>query len=337
MRRHLLPAILFLTSMLLVAMTPGAATAHGQSRGDPSVPLCFVPKRAPHIERTIHVPSPVADRLVRKTLSYHGPCASYGESAPLGNGALTAFSQSERGVPSTIGLLFRSSTLDGLPFDPPTAGLWCFDRDGDGVVDEQTECSGGYENALHLSQAFRTKVDTPFTYLLINWNPHGHIPPGVYDVPHFDIHFYLNSNEERLAIRPGPCPQLVNCDDYELGKILPAEQYRTADHMDVDAVEPAMGNHLIDVTGPEFAGEAFTHSFIYGVWDGHITFYEPMVTHQWFTELSDGTRTDECFALKLPAAWERAGWYPTEYCLRYRENRDELIASLEGFVYREAS
>jgi hypothetical protein len=239
-------------------------------------------------------------------------------------------------VPVAIGLVFPSRTLAGLPVDPPTAGLWCFDRDGDGTVDETTECAGGYENALHLSRSFRAKVDTPFTYLLANWNPHGHIPPGVYDVPHFDIHFYLNENAERLAIRPGPCPQLVNCDDYELGKILPAERYRTADHQDVDAVEPAMGNHLIDVTGPEFAGEPFTHSFIYGTWNGEVTFYEPMVTHAWFSDLRDGTRGDECFALKLPQAWAPAGWYPTEYCLRYRANRDELTASLEGFVYRPA-
>lgn len=170
----------------------------------------------------------------------------------------------------------------------------------------------------------------------MNWNPSGHIPPGIYDVPHFDIHFYLTPNAERLAIRPGPCPVLVHCDDYPRGKILPAARYRTADHVDVDAVEPAMGNHLIDLTGPEFAGAPFTHSFIYGIWDGHISFYEPMVTHEWFTALRHGTRADACFAINLPQAWERAGWYPTEYCLRYRPNRDELTASLEGFVHRPA-
>jgi hypothetical protein len=29
-----------------------------------------------------------------------------------------------------------------------------------------TECSGGYENALHLSDAFRRTVNSPFTYEL---------------------------------------------------------------------------------------------------------------------------------------------------------------------------
>jgi hypothetical protein len=319
-------------TLLATLLAPGAASAHRPAHGDNLVPLCFVSAHAPRLERTIHVPPRVADRLVRTTRSYHGPCARYGESAPLGDGRLTAYSQSERGVPHAIGLVFPARTLQGLPFHPPTAGLWCFDKDGDGSVDELTECTGGYENALHL----REGSTTPFTYVLVNWNPGGHIPPGVYDVPHFDIHLYLNDNAERLAIRPGPCPQLTNCDDYQLGKILPAERYRHPDFADVDAVEPAMGNHLIDLTGPEFAGEPFTHSFIYGTWNGHITFYEPMVTHAWFSDLVRGARADQCFALKLPQAWERAGWYPTEYCLRYRENRGELTASLEAFVYRRA-
>src|SRR3954447_5500734 len=36
----------------------------------------------------------------------------------------------------------------------------------------------------------------------------------------------------------------------------------------------AMGNHLADPTGPEFNGERFTHTFIYGSWDDEVTFYE---------------------------------------------------------------
>jgi hypothetical protein len=76
---------------------------------------------------------------------------------------------------------------------------------------------------------------------------------------------------------------------------------------------------------------------LYGSWDDDVTFYEPRVTHEWCRGLVDGTRDDTCFPLKLTRAWERSGWYPTEYCLRYRENRDELITSLAGFVFRHAS
>jgi hypothetical protein len=336
-KRVLTTAVAFvavLASFLSLSAAAPAAAAGGVGR---TVAVCFAPRGNPDLEHTLHVPRSAVPYLVRATASYQGPCAQYGESARRGNGALTAYSQSEHGVPHAVGLVFDASTLDGLPDDPPNEGRWCHDRDGDGTEDRMTECSGGYENALHLSDAFRRTVDTPFTYLLVNWNPTGHVPPEVYDLPHFDVHFYVNDNSERLAIRPGPCPMLVNCADYRLGKDLPAPRYRHPDYVDVDALEPAMGNHLVDPTGPEFNGERFTHAFVYGTWDDDVTFYEPMVTRQWYRGLVDGTRDDACFPLKLPRAWERSGWYPTRYCLRYRENRDELITSLEGFVYRHAS
>jgi hypothetical protein len=34
----------------------------------------------------------------------------------------------------------------------------------------------------------------------MDWEPHGHPPPGVYDVPHFDFHFYMITPEERAGI-----------------------------------------------------------------------------------------------------------------------------------------
>lgn len=34
---------------------------------------------------------------------------------------------------------------------------------------------------------------------------------------------------------------------------------------------------------------------------------------------------------------QESGWYPTEYCMRYRENRKELTTTLEAFEYRQAA
>lgn len=322
---------------LLVTPAAASSTTPQHPGGSPGrVPVCLVTEAAPDQEHTITVPPVVAKALTRVTLSYAGACAEYGESAPRGEGTLTAYSQVWRGQPQTVGLVFPSETLQGLPHDPPTDGLWCYDKDGDGEVDPMHECAGGYEDALRLGADFRSEVDSQFDYVLMNWNPMGHMPPGVYDKPHFDVHFYLNENEERLAIRPGPCEVLVHCDDYPLGKNLPEDRYLHPDFEDLDAVEPAMGNHLVDLTAPEHGGEPFTHTFIYGIWDGEVTFYEPMVTHEWFSGLVDGSIGGECFPIKQPQAWQQSGWYPTEYCMDYRENRDELTASLEEFVYREA-
>ena len=320
-------------ALLASALTASQATASDQRN---LVTVCAAATKRPQTEHTVRVPRTVADLLIKTTASYRGACAEYGQSAQRGDGRMTAYTQSEKGVPTAVGVVLSEDTLQGLPHDPPTDGTWCFDKDGDGSVDPMAECANGYGSRLRLGDHFTRTVDTPLKYTLINWNTHGHGPPDVYDLPHFDMHFYMQSDAERLKIRPGPCPELVNCDDYELGKRLPAAKYRPADFKDMDALSPGMGNHLIDTTAPEFHGAPFTHTFIYGTWNRDVTFYEPMITHKWLTAVADGSHESGCFPIKSPQAYQKSGWYPTEYCIRHRDNRDELTVSLESFVHHDA-
>jgi hypothetical protein len=94
-----------------------------------------------------------------------------------------------------------------------------------------------------------------------------------------------------------------------------------------------MGNHLINARSPELAknGPAFTHTFIFGAYDGHITFLEPMVTQAYIA-----SKPDTCAPIKQPEAWEIAGWYPTRYCVRYLEATARYTVSIEDFVQRAA-
>lgn len=315
-----------LLSTTTVSTTQAAAT-------DELEWVCAVTAR----EQSLLLPGEAVDRLVAETPSYRGPCAEYGESAPLGDGRITTYTQFLDSRPVSIGVRMSDASFSGLPHDPPTDGTLCFDKDGDGSTDPVHECSGGYGQKLELGERARQQPDFPFTYVLNNWNPHGHIPLGVYDKPHYDVHFYLNDNAERLAIRTGPCPQLVHCDDYELGKRLPDSRYVPADFTDADAIEPAMGNHLIDRTAPEFNGQPFRHTWIHGVWNREVTYFEPMITSEWLDGLRTGAVEDGCYDRKLPAAWQETGWYPTTYCTRYSETRHEVSVSLEDFVHRTAS
>ncbi|MFD2762727.1 hypothetical protein [Micromonospora eburnea] len=335
-RRRIRNAALGLAAVLAAVALVATIAPSSASAGGPKVAVCVSPSARSGAEVNVKVPKQAADALIRHTAAYPGVCASYGESAKMGKGTVRAFSQSENGVPHTIGMVMTEDALKGLPNHPPTAGLWCYDLNGDGKTDEHTECTGGYEYPLQLSKQFRAKVDTPFQYVLVNWNPAGHLPEHIYDRPHFDVHFYLNSNEERLAIRPGPCGMLVNCEDFEVGARPIPERYMPADYSDFGSVEPGMGNHLIDLTGPELNGETFTHTFIYGSYGGQLTFYEPMITQDWYRGLASGSVADGCFPIKQPQAWQTAGWYPTQYCTRHRDNRSEIVTTLEGFVYRKA-
>jgi hypothetical protein len=169
----------------------------------------------------------------------------------------------------------------------------------------------------------------------VNWNPAGHVPPAppVWAVPHFDFHFYLLSREAIQRIRPGTCGELIDCEDFQRATRAVPAKYLPKQHIDVGAAVPAMGNHLIDTTTPELSNppQKFTHTFIYGSYDGQIAFYEPMITHEFLL-----TQPSMCQSLYLPQAWETSGYYPTEYCIRYHESRGEYTVSLDNFVYREA-
>jgi hypothetical protein len=186
---------------------------------------------------------------------------------------------------------------------------------------------------IPLPDAVSRRDDIPFKWVLFNWNLHGHAPPGVYDVPHFDVHFYMPPIADILAIRAGPCgPDFADCHDFARAKMsLPADLMHP-DFQDVDAVAPAMGNHLIDLSGREFQGEPFTRSWIYGMYGGRVTFYEEMVTLKYLL-----SRPDECLSIKSPPAVAVGGFYPTQRCVRYEAGTNAYIVSMEGFVYREAS
>ena len=302
------------------------------------VAVCRVSTDSPQTEETIMVDSGAAAGKAAEGLSYSGPCAEYGGSGEMGKGSFTAYTQFDGSKPLTMGVLAPAKTFKDLPTNPPNEGLYCADKNQDGTTDREMECSGGYERQITMGHKATQNKEFPFTYSLINWNPTGHVPPHVYNVPHFDIHFYMDfTNAERLAIRPGTCDILVNCEDVEKLKAIPDAKYLPAGYT-IQAPEPAMGNHMIDAEGHEWhQNDSFTHSFIYGVSNKEVIYYEPMVTLKWFEGLIAGTTENQCFDIKKPEAWQKTAYYPTKYCLDYVKNRDEVRAYLSDFVLRQAS
>jgi len=200
-------------------------------------------------------------------------------------------------------------------------------------VDRSTECVATHGTVIPLPDALARRADIPFKWVLFNWNPVGHIPPGVYDVPHFDVHFYLAPITDVFALQDGPCgPEFIRCDQFKMGEMPLPANYMNPDYKDVEAVVPAMGNHLIDLTGPEFNGGRWQRSFIYGIYDGKVTFYEEMVTLAYLL-----SHPDTCNPIKSPAAVGLSGYYPSQTCIRYDKTTGEYTVSMEGFTYREAS
>jgi hypothetical protein len=254
-----------------------------------------------------------------------------GAYVDVGPGRISTYAEMEaQAGPKSIGVSFSSASLNALPAGHSDQHH-CGDRNKDGVVDRPAECNMWHEWALPLPSDAASRQDVPFKWALINWNPMGHIPPGVYDRPHFDVHFYLAPIEEVFAIEPGSCgPEFVRCDQFELGKKPVPSNYIHPDFKDVGAVAPAMGNHLIDLTGPEFNGQPFTRSWIFGIYDGRITYYEEMLSRDHLL-----SKPNTCQPIKAAPAVGQAGYYPTVSCIRYDAQTDTYTVSIENFVLRE--
>ena len=215
----------------------------------------------------------------------------YGQARNLGNGFAQLYAKfGTDGVPKAIGVNFGEGMLQGLP-DVLNTYSRCFDKNGNGKIDPHGECNDDYEMTFLLSQELARRLKSPFKWVSVNWNPEGHPHPAPppWAVPHFDFHFYIQDRADVRAIRPGKCSELISCDDFKRAQKPVPAKYVHADHIDVGAAVPDMGNHLVNSKSPELAkgGPKFTHTFIYGAYDGHVTFYEPMITHAYLANRLD--------------------------------------------------
>jgi len=255
-----------------------------------------------------------------------------GPSANLGNGQIRTYAETDAaGAPKAVGVVFPAASLEGLPAGGD--GHHCFDVNKDRKINPAKECIHGHERVVPLPSGVTSRADMPFKWAMVNWNPNGHIPPGIYDSPHFDVHFYMEPIENIFALKEGGCgPEFMDCAQFAIGRKPLPSNYMPAAYVDVGAVVPAMGNHLIDVGGPEFKGQKWQRSFIFGVYDGRVIFYEEMADRAFML-----SKPNACHPIAQPAAVAVSGYYPTQSCVRYVPGQDAYTVSLEGFQMRQAS
>jgi hypothetical protein len=237
-----------------------------------------------------------------------------------------------RGEPRALGIALTETALSGLPTRMNTTSR-CFDKNGDGSI-THGECLGDYQAELALP-AGATDLGLPVRWATVNWNPEGHLPPApsVWSAPHFDFHFFMVELALIHGIRTGPCAEFIHCQDAaRAGTPLPA-RHAPADYIGVGAAVAGMGNHLVDARDPVLADPTlgFSHTFIYGTYDGKLTFLEPMVSHAFLS-----SRTPECRPVRVPRAYATAGYYPTTYCVRHDAASATYRVTLEGLAYRQA-
>ncbi|MBI3546934.1 MAG: hypothetical protein HY081_10180 [Gammaproteobacteria bacterium] len=299
----------------------------------PKTFVCVALPPYPTLGKTVYVDAALAKEIINRG-GYLGPCATYGDKRSIGDGYFQSYVQLDPdGLPWGIGFEFPKSTLNKLPALRHD-GLSCFDINGDGklTIDPAPgvaqECANGHERVLDLP--LLAKI-APFKMALVNWQPYGHGPVGVYDVGHFDFHFYIQDIIARNFIRVGPCGLVTNCDDYATARKPVPAQYMHADFVDIGAVATRMGNHLVDTTSGEYHGQPFGESFAFGSYDGKVTFWEPVISKPYLEALPF-----VCKEIKQPQAYQESGYYPKRYCIRYRAKRQDYTVSLENFVFHQA-
>ncbi len=164
---------------------------------------------------------------------------------------------------------------------------------------------------------------TVFNHVGVNWQPQGHAPATIYSVPHFDIHFYLISSQERDAMTPADPAFATKALRVPDAAHLPAGF--GSDPMPI----PRMGSHWADPNSHEFHGSAFTSTLIYGFYDAKMVFIEPMMAKS-FIESNPNFSAP----IVTPTAYPKSGRYPTIYSVTYDASAREYRVKLASFVSR---
>ena len=221
---------------------------------------------------------------------------SFGPSVAVAGGTGRAYvTVSGAGVPTELGLVLSEGALVGLP-------------------------TGNAEYVFALPASAST---TAYKHAVINWIALGHPPAGVYTVPHFDFHFYTITNEQRTAIVLGD--SVLSAKMFRV----PATEFIPAGYVTGMAGE-RMGLHWRDPAAPELNGAPFTQTFIYGSYDGAMTFAEPMIARTYLETKPAAVVT----SLKLPAQYATHGYQATSYAVAYDQATKEYRVSLVNLVLR---
>lgn len=163
---------------------------------------------------------------------------------------------------------------------------------------------------------------TNIQMVMIDWNHAGHEPEGVYDIPHFDFHFYM-VDDNFLGQITATGDDTVKCNKQ------PAAGYIAPDYMLPPGGVPHMGNHAVDMTSGEWNGVRFDKTFIYGYYDGSMIFYEPMITREYLL-----TNPNSTTSIKVPIYYPKSGYYPTNYTVVYDASAKTYTITLTGMVKR---
>jgi hypothetical protein len=159
---------------------------------------------------------------------------------------------------------------------------------------------------------------TPFDHIYITWNEYGHPPTTLFGAPHLDFHFFTIPVADQLAIPPYNSTTAAKFD------LLPPAGFMPASYTVGPGGVATMGKHWLDDNAPM----PFSHTMIYGSYNGEVHFVEPMIT---LAVLQGGATINTAYA--QPQNFAKAGkWYPTKYNIYKNAQTNKHYVTLSDFV-----
>ncbi len=264
-----------------------------------------------------------------------GTHRQYGTPVKLGDGQARSYvvlDAKNGNAPLEIGVALNERAMEGLPAPMNHGG-------GDG--------GHAHVDSHEFILPLPAQNSTPFKLIELNWNPAGHEPPGVYDIPHFDFHFYTITKAERDAILPTDPQYAAKANNMPAAAFIPpfVALPLPPGVPPVTAAVPRMGVHLSDMRSPEIQGmlgkpelfKPFTTTFIHGAWNGQVTFFEPMITRAYIMDKkaqTDPAKRDEVIPLPVAQRYSPAGRYPAAYRITYDAQAKEYRIALTQLTAR---
>ena len=228
----------------------------------------------------------------------------YGASVPLGEGYVRSYVRMINDqTPLDIGVEFSKTAIKTLPMEMDAT-----------MVHEN--------HPYNLEIPNQAKDYFPYDHISIDWAMMGHGPTGVYDKPHFDIHFYMISENQQMSI--------INDIAYPAA---PGEAFAYIGPQTVPTsyfpgpfVE-MMGTHWISKSAPElFLGAPFTSTFIYGTHNNEIAFIEPMVTLEMLS-----SKKESHLPIVQPSQYiANNKFFPAQYGVYYNNKNQSYTVALEN-------
>ena len=214
-----------------------------------------------------------------------------------------------------------------------------------GVAMDASALSGLSPQMQMLHLAMPAQSPAPYDFVMFDWNPQGDPPMTVYNVPHFDFHFYTVPEAEVMAILPTSPNWVSGANAWPTDVPMFYGAPAPPGFAQNEAV-PMMGLHWSDIRSPELQKlipsprgnpanwAPFTKTFIYGSWAGKFTFVEPMITLDYLR-----TRPNDDIGVPQPAnaavAFGEAGWYPSRYRITYDAQSKEYRIALAGSTLKQ--